>query len=51
MFAIFPTDARIAVAKEREGRGKGQDGKNDFLTVSPRRWKSGRLKPPAILGR
>jgi len=32
---IFPKDTRIAIAK---GSGKrGQDGKNDFLTVSPRR--------------
>jgi len=45
---IFPKDTRIAIAKGREKRG--QDGKNDFLTVSSRR-KSGRLKPPAILGR
>lgn len=46
----IPDEIRESPRQKGE-RGKGQDGKNDFLTVSPRRWKSERLKPPAILGR
>ena len=46
---IFPDRYKNRPRERKEERGQG--GKNDFLTVSPRRWKSGRLKPPASLGR